>query len=389
MSLPIACPRCKYRFSALATMVGHSIACPQCGAGCPVIAAAPTAAVPTAAKPAATAAPAPRVAQPATLAAVPAAAPAAIPAARAVGGPPGLAPAAGSSPMTGLYIILGGVGVGTIVAGILTWVLFFRQSSGELLAYLPDHSQIVAFMDVRGITSSAGFARLQREFPQIAQMSQQFGMRLEDIDRVAIGGSLGGTDPVVVLQTVGNMTAARFKGSRNMRTENVGGHTLYVGAGGPSFCLVDDQTCVMGNASDLRGVLRRNRSAELSREMAEAVELVEGSHHVAMVIDGKNARATLPAGVAPAAGEMPKWITLVGTLRSDVHLEFSAGFSGEATARKFYDQFVEQVGQVQNQADLPPGVAALLKIVHVTQSGTTVHGDVSLELDDLLALVPR
>ncbi len=190
--------------------------------------------------------------------------------------------------------------------GGLAWWMFFSDSLGDELKYMPNNSQYIASVRVEELLKSDVFKELRRETPELdkqmtAGMNKEMGLAMEDIEQMVTGGS-GPKDMIVVVRSKKALNAAdlRSKNKNGTYTETkVGKYVMQEsqGVGSPAFCVVDKKLLVLGDKEAVRSVLTRDKKPEFSKNMQAAMKKVDFSKTIAVAADIKS--GTGKANVRP------------------------------------------------------------------------------------------
>lgn len=277
MPIAFACPGCGKQFKVPDEMAGRSTRCNQCG------------------KP---------LAVPAGPAAISARQPMA-PAMPLGSGPTSFQNAGkpvsiARRPRRKMLMLLGTGLLGVIVLAAVGWAgykfLFGPSGLGDEVRYLPDNCQMVASLRPEQILNSDAVKEIKKEIPGDPEKDvEKFtGLALSNMRQVVIGMSTrsdGSNDSVMVIKTIKPVSADEIKAKQPGGTpqeSKVGAVTIYETLF-VSWCHPDNQTIVIavGKSDALKKVLERNKAAELSDGLREALKHADFSKSITLAVDSK------------------------------------------------------------------------------------------------------
>jgi hypothetical protein len=279
-------------------------------------------------------------------------------------------------------------------------------SSG--LQFLPDPCQLLVSVRVNQVATSAALKQLEAMLPFVAQGKQDFkdqsGLDVADIEYVLFGASAKDGSTAALIWSRMPVTTKQILDSAKDQTfteEKVGRFALYRDKPEKdfSFCLVAEQTILVGPPAMLKKILERDRKAELSPGLLATMGALNTRSSIfvagdlAAVLEGETAPSVQMALEAPEFAPAKEPLKNVSSLAleiqvdADFSLVVTALCKGEAAATTV-QQNVQQVMQgLQQMPSLPPFLQKLAKDFLVSTTGARVKGLVKVNTDTVVELL--
>lgn len=345
---------------------------------------------------------------------------------------PALAQFKGAGPNRPLVLGISGLG-GIVVLLALVWLLKPQVGASDALKYLPNDSQVVVSCNVDELVNSKLYQQLKTEVPNFQkgerEFEGEFGVSLDNIARMTVGGNSGGTvsdDVVGVVRLKKGVTAAdvctkmKVRESRKdvaFKEISVGKFTIYDETyrfswrdeksdveHGEAFCLPESTLLLFAKLEPLRRVLERNKAPELPEKMREVLRTADFSTTFGLAVNinalvsrglPKNFLQEANRNLGVSLPENDEFLQGLDGLVVDAHLASSQA-TLNATLLCKEAKVAEDVKKVLDAAQVvlrntlkqAPGVpreaSELVDSVKFLTSGAKVTGNLSTNLDPLL-----
>jgi hypothetical protein len=272
------------------------------------------------------------------------------------------------------------MGVG---AGVGVW-WYMSSPISEELTYMPSNCEVLASIRLDQLLDSKAYKQVEQEVPMLKQAvaageaEKEIGLKLSNVERIVVGGHLGGGDqPVVAVRTkqpvkaedlVGKIKGKSFTGSK------VGSYTLYEtpGGDGNAFCVAKSKLVLFGPASSLRSVLQRNKKPDLSPKLNAAVKEADFSSTIVIAAAAPKQGGGKPAGnigglpisgAALFAGDDDvDGMVLQAKVTADVSLTFMLLCRDPATATVAKRKLDEGLTKAKSMPNIPPELRNALDV---------------------------
>ena len=273
-----------------------------------------------------------------------------------------------------------------------------KLESSSAFQYLPNDSTVIGSFRVDEIMKSQAYKDLMADqkvktADPLKAMEKEVGLSAEDLERVviAVGGGKD-KDPVIVVTTKKPVTAADLTAKmtkKKFKEVKVGSFTMHENEDGEAFCVADKNTIVGGKTGVLKGILERNKKAELTAGMKQALALADESKPIFLAINAKgmagDAKGMLP-GPAAAHADKLEAVALNASLSNEAVVNLVAVCQDSAAAEAIHKEADANLKKAkEGLADITkefPGMASLSKVldtVKITASGNKVSGTVSVK----------
>jgi hypothetical protein len=327
------------------------------------------------------------------------------------------------------------------VAFAVWW--FWPAGAGltDEMRYLPDDSRFVLSVNVRGTLASAvgqklASSKVWRDLLEgrlnpdgeglDALFEKQMGIPFRDITRITAGGNVSDFNrPSQYVTVLKVKDAGRFR-FRERRTEfeagtgkilttwvdsrceeeTVGRFTLKKGrmdSTEAAYCIPNPETVVFGPVNAVRAALKRDRPAELSSGMREAMAQVDFSSAFAGAITLQDLQGEAGNMVNRARQDVNREfpglgdsvVALCGEIRMGSHLDLEVtalckdAKSATKAAEELSRVLKKAQGKVENQANVPQEFVKLITDIRITARGKRVTGSLRLEADQLTRIFER
>lgn len=276
-----------------------------------------------------------------------------------------------------------------------------KLESSSAFQYLPDDSTVIGSFKVDEIMKSQAYKDLMadqkvKSQDPLKEMEKEVGLNAEDLERVIIAAGGKQMDPVVVVTTKKPVTAAELTGKmprKKFKEVKVGSFTMHEGDD-EAFCVADKNTIVHGKASVVKGILERNKKAELTPGMKQALDLADQSKPIFVAINAKGMMATDAKGILPppaaAHADKIEAVALNAALTSDAQVNLVALCQDSAAAAAIHKEADDNLKkakeglammskEVPALASLSGEIGKVIDTVKITASGNKVSGTVSVK----------
>jgi HEAT repeat protein len=193
--------------------------------------------------------------------------------------------------LVGLVVLLAVTGVGV---GLGWWLMRPKPTPVTEMHFLADDSHYVVDADVAALRGSVAYARLREkgaglDAAEVQALEKAIGLPLDQVSRLTLAGSFyDARHTVLVVKTTKEVSYLSLLGGRldTYKEEKVGKRALRV-AGEEAVYLPDGHTVVRGSAEAIRAALQRNRPANLSEALREALADRDVGDHFTVVAEAQ------------------------------------------------------------------------------------------------------
>ena len=435
MNTTVQCPGCGQTLAAPPQYSGKRVACPKCkgpveipmlvsaspAAGAPTIAFEPgqvTAPViplppgrsavppPLPAKPAATAVPPPLSPPVRSSAPWKTDAPPPLPNASRSGAVPAAsvssraaAPRRSGGRWLAVIVVLGGAR-GTGGGDWAAWIfLFAPHGLGDDARFLPDDSDVVATIDVKGISNSAAGQKLKTAVTDmfgsaLSQMPRDAKLKLDDIGRMTLGVNLRANQAAGVVHLTRPFIEDDLAGKDTLTKKTVGSHQMLIRER-VAVCLIDSQTVAFGDEATLQKVLERNGLPKFFDEVSAGLGEANFASSLAIVVSARRAveaassaaPMAAPGGLGPELAAM-RTIAFQADAASDFRFQLAVVFKDSTTAANFANDAETNLSAAKSSHGLMPVAAAkVLDTVRISSSGSVVRASASIDVDTIASVL--
>ncbi len=208
-------------------------------------------------------------------------------------------------------VLLGLFLTGGLVAGVY-WLFFRPVGLTNELLYVPDNFEYIASLNVSGVQSSELYVSLKREIDErkpdlereLQKLENDLGLKLTEIERVTVAGLFprpgerSGPEFVVVVKTKRPVELRElFKGPAfaEFQDRKVGEHTVRLyDPQRMAVCALPNRTILFSShVETLSRVLKRDRKADVSEGMQEAMNKTDFTQALAVSISTRDLRRDL------------------------------------------------------------------------------------------------
>lgn len=281
--------------------------------------------------------------------------------------------------------------------GLLFTTSTARSEDGEGLELAPNHTDVVAVIEVAKILESSAFKQLAGEFPDFAAnldkpLGKQTKLTPRDIESVFVAVNSTKQEFVVVLNLKEEFEIddVLAKSKQGGATE-IGDFTLYAIEDGQALCLVDESTIAIGPVKTLTAVLNREDAPKISAELTAAWDNIDDSEQITVIatLDKlvKQGADAIPPGlpVSPETLAKLKTATLTATTQKKLlRLTTALDCTNNATANQLKGVVDLLLQTAQQDANTPEEFKALLKGVKSSTEEEILTIGFQVEIDSLL-----
>jgi hypothetical protein len=293
-----------------------------------------------------------------------------------------------------------------VATGVGIW-WYTSSPVGDELAYMPDNCEIVASIQVDQLLKSNAYKQIENEVPQLKQALaggdavKEIGLELSNIERVVIGGALGGRDkPVVVVRTKQAVKAddmvGKIKG-KSFTNRKVGPYTLYEsgGATGDAFCVPKKNLVLYGTGAALQLVLQRNKKPDFPAGLNAALKEADFSKTITMALAPLQKSGPTPGfgGGLPMGGAMPfgksdevECMVVQAKVATDISLSVLVLCKDAATATATKKKLDEELPKLKSSPMVPADLKSALDI-KATTSGRKLTATMDIKVAPLIKAV--
>jgi hypothetical protein len=186
------------------------------------------------------------------------------------------------------------------VGGGLAWYFFLRPAGmSDELTYLPDNFEYVASAKVSTILGSEYYTALKKELDssnpeletQLRTMEKQFGVDRNNIDRVTVAGRIprpkehGDPEFMVVVKALKKIDLGDlFKDDPKFEDSDIGKYKMRIFTTKKmAVCVPDSKTILFSSPEMMTRVLRRDKKADMTQGMKDAMKSADFSEAAAAV----------------------------------------------------------------------------------------------------------
>jgi phage FluMu protein Com len=308
----------------------------------------------------------------------------------------------------GGLLLLTCLGVG---AGVGIW-WFTSSPIGDELTYMPGNCEVLASVRIDQLLASGAYKQLENEVPQVkqamavAEAEKEIGLSLSNVERLVVGGALGGRDePVVAVRTKqpvkADELAAKIKG-KSFTASKEGSYTLYETGGvhGSAFCVAKKNLVLFGTGAALRVVLRRNKKPDIPENLSAAMKEMDFKQTVTVAVAPLRTSSTptppfggrggLPFGGPLAMGPPPgtEWAVLQAKVGTDVSVNVVVMCKSNAEAADVKKKLDEATTQLRQLPMVPKDLSSSIDI-KASVSGRKVTATTDIKVAPLIQSIKK
>jgi phage FluMu protein Com len=175
--------------------------------------------------------------------------------------------------------------------GVLTWWYFFSRSADDL-AYMPSACQMIVSIHMDQLLDSQALQELRREIPDVdkgikVDFDKEMGLDPGDVEHIIIGSGPVPNTVICVIHTKKPVQVADLRAHDTYTEKKVGKYVMHEHQHPmhPAFCVVDKKRVLVGNKGALEEALQRDKKAEFSKNLQEALKQVDFSKTIAFAAD--------------------------------------------------------------------------------------------------------
>ncbi len=320
-------------------------------------------------------------------------------------------------------LLIGLLAATFLVVGGAVALLIWRPWAGkaapsdELIKFLPDNSDFLAAVDIKGLVASSAYRKVEglairtggKGFNAVEEeMRREVGLGWSELDRAMIGGKLNDRGEVTVVVGTKQPVSATdlLRKSRHQaffREEKVGAYTMYTHSqlggpgGGLAFSVVGSTLVVLGPAGEVRKVLQRDKMPAFSPTLQAAMKQTDFSATIAAAMGKMSPEASRKLqqdlGRMPNAQQMSMGFekseggTLELRVGADIDMKSITFYRDAKTAKEMKDLADSALSFVKLLAIQNPAVNDLLKPIRIQAEGKTVVATMTVDVDKVIKII--